>query len=467
MKTRTHLARRPARLALAVAAAALAACSDGNSPTVVEPILPPPASTVATLACTADVRAGTVSCADPDAPLGDGVRADRIVGGQNTYLKLASSNVAYDAASRIFAFDVTVQNLLVQRMGTEDGQTVSGIRVFFAGPPAATQGSGSIDVDNPDGEGVFTGSGQPYFTYAGTLGHLETSAPRRWRLSVPTSVTAFGFTLYVSTPLLPVVVYDKVENGNRDVWRASLDGSDRVRLTTEASDDRDPTVSQGTVVFVSYRDGNAELYAVPLAGGAATRLTTTTDNETEPALSPDGTRLAYTRAPSGAQTRLWWANADGTGAARATLSVASAIESGPAWMSSTRLAFSSTVDGSSDIFDLSVGGIPALREGGRGNEVEPAWSPDGTKIAFATTRDGDTELYLQDVSSGALTRLTTRAGIDGNPSWLKDGRIVYTCYQGTPAVTPRICWLDPAAPATVHQVDTGTGSTNRPAAVRF
>ena len=33
----------------------------------------------------------------------------------------------------------------------------------------------------------------------------------------------------------------------------------------------------------------------------------------------------------------------------------------------------------------------------KGREKHPAWSPDGTKISFATTRDGDYEIYVLDL----------------------------------------------------------------------
>jgi len=66
-----------------------------------------------------------------------------------------------------------------------------------------------------------------------------------------------------------------LRNGNRDIYRAALDGKDTVRLTSDPGDDQHPTERAGTVVFTSYRDGNGELYAVPSIGGGEQRLTTT------------------------------------------------------------------------------------------------------------------------------------------------------------------------------------------------
>ncbi len=54
-------------------------------------------------------------------------------------------------------------------------------------------------------------------------------------------------------------------------------------------------------------------------------------------------------------------------------------------------------------------------------EFYPAWSPDGSKIAFATDRDGDPEIYVMNADGSAQTNLTNYSGIDGNPAWSPDG----------------------------------------------
>nr|MDQ2695402.1 Tol-Pal system protein TolB [Pseudomonadota bacterium] len=46
----------------------------------------------------------------------------------------------------------------------------------------------------------------------------------------------------------------------------------------------------------------------------------------------------------------------------------------------------------------------------------PAWSPDGRRMAFTLSRDGNPEIYLYDLASRNLTRLTTNSAIDTEPS---------------------------------------------------
>jgi len=59
--------------------------------------------------------------------------------------------------------------------------------------------------------------------------------------------------------------------------------------------------------------------------------------------------------------------------------------------------------------------------------IQPALSPDRTRIAFSSNRGGNYDLYLMDADGGTPRRLTTDPGNEGEPAWIPDGsRIVYT-----------------------------------------
>jgi hypothetical protein len=185
-----------ARCALAALPLALAACDARNPASSSADPLPPaaaPANAV-TLACTASVAAGSIRC---DAPPSTGVRTTLTLGGQGTYVKLASANVSYDG-TQTFKADVTVQNLLSEALGTPDGTTVTGVKVFFLTGPTPTGGTGSVDVQNPTGYGAFTTAGQPYFLYNQVLLPRGTSQPLTWKFDVPNTVSGFTFTVAVS-----------------------------------------------------------------------------------------------------------------------------------------------------------------------------------------------------------------------------------------------------------------------------
>jgi len=57
----------------------------------------------------------------------------------------------------------------------------------------------------------------------------------------------------------------------------------------------------------------------------------------------------------------------------------------------------------------------------RANDTAPSVSFDGRFVAFNSDRDGPGDLYVLEVSSGQVTRLTTALGVRSQPSWSRDG----------------------------------------------
>jgi Tol biopolymer transport system component len=60
----------------------------------------------------------------------------------------------------------------------------------------------------------------------------------------------------------------------------------------------------------------------------------------------------------------------------------------------------------------------------QGSDVSPAWSPDGTRLAFVSYRDGNPEIYLLDLRSSQLRNLTNYPGSDSSPVWSPDGTTI-------------------------------------------
>lgn len=54
----------------------------------------------------------------------------------------------------------------------------------------------------------------------------------------------------------------------------------------------------------------------------------------------------------------------------------------------------------------------------------PAWSPDGTRIAFYSERDGNAEIYVMNADGTGVTRLTRTSADEGYPAWSPDGRTI-------------------------------------------
>jgi len=54
--------------------------------------------------------------------------------------------------------------------------------------------------------------------------------------------------------------------------------------------------------------------------------------------------------------------------------------------------------------------------------TDPAWSPDGERIAYVSTKDGETAIYVMVLAGGRVTRLTHGGAWNGDPTWSPDGR---------------------------------------------
>ncbi len=78
--------------------------------------------------------------------------------------------------------------------------------------------------------------------------------------------------------------------------------------------------------------------------------------------------------------------------------------------------------GFSQLFSHLLLGQPFMRlTSGAWDDIDPALSPDGQRIAFASNRSGAWDLYILDLLSGVTTQLTDDTEYDGNPSWSPDG----------------------------------------------
>jgi TolB protein len=187
-------------------------------------------------------------------------------------------------------------------------------------------------------------------------------------------------------------------------------------------------VVNGRIVFAADRNQIFQIARMNADGSHRTFLTTDPVAKFDPQWSPDGSRIAFDRAGRSESLRTMAADGSDVRVVVHLSSIAGFLFiQGLSWSpDGSKLAFCAfrTRTGDSKLFTVDADGSMLTRLSGRDDDdVQPAWSPDGSTIAVESYpgRQGVRgDLVLVDAITGARTPLIT-AGSTGDPDWSPDG----------------------------------------------
>ena len=242
-------------------------------------------------------------------------------------------------------------------------------------------------------------------------------------------------------------VDQKRNRRNSDIWLMETGGAGPGRQLTTGPSSRMPRWSPDgrSIAFISVRPATAgdlghsdkpQIFLLSMTGGEAHRLTDLLNGVDSYQWSPQGDRLVCVSK---------------TGPVRKPVD-----QGGSDVKHYTSIAYKFNDTGFYDerrghlfIVDAKSGKANQITSGDARNDIDPQWSPDGTKLAFATEDTNKPALENNDIwvvpaAGGNLTRINEATGSVNNPRWSPDGsRIAYT---GAPSAEelPKI-WLASAA----------------------
>lgn len=204
-----------------------------------------------------------------------------------------------------------------------------------------------------------------------------------------------------------------IDHNDLDVYVMNADGSDQTPITDAPGRDMlaDWSADGARIAFVSDRAGPYDIFLMDADGANPVNLTDNSVEVYNPSFSPNGDRIVFDAPVLEHDDRydIFTMRPDGSGVVNLTAS-ADGHDFNARWSpDGRRLAFMSSRDGNFEIYVMNSDGSDQRRLTDQGeNDHDPSWSPDGRRIVFMSRRDGNPEIYVMNADGSDQRRLTDR-----------------------------------------------------------
>ena len=267
-----------------------------------------------------------------------------------------------------------------------------------------------------------------------SLYRLSLDGSERRRLTFPPP-NFYGDSLPVFSPDGRLIAFSRnFSSGGLDIFVMDANGGEPRRLTFDAEHIRGIAFSQNgrEIVFSSARGGGERraLWRVPVEGGTPKQLPFGSDDAESPAIPWKGNHLAYVQSTY--SDKIWAYDIPAPGQAQTPGRVAIGSRQSQAAPQFSpdgrRVAFASSRSGSWEIWVSAPDGANPvqLTSFGARQTGSPHWSPDGKQLAFDARPEKHSDIYVIDAAGGKPRRITSSGNNDAVvPNWSRDGHWIY------------------------------------------
>jgi Tol biopolymer transport system component len=218
-----------------------------------------------------------------------------------------------------------------------------------------------------------------------------------------------------------IVFIRVVPGAGEEIWVMNADGSGQRQLLDATNSPEHPRWSPDgqRIAFAAYDPsvGMFRPYLMNADGSNVHPLSSSAGDAFSVEWSPDGTQLLFlsNRAPPFV-LRMYVMQADGSGERQlAGDSACSSNVGEPRWSpDGVRIAYT-CYQSVVAVYTIGANGTDSVRLTAPGSG--PVWSPDGRQLAFSSNRDGSYDVYVMDLSTGAVSRVTNDGALYGVAAW--------------------------------------------------